>query len=160
MSQSDEIKNFLEHKYKNTSAKDWKRVSKKQNIREFINSKTGQEITVIGEDESFFVLEKNDKMTYAINDFPDVFDNSVMATCVSFNSQSFWDKNGYLYDQHVGHVLEALGVPSEFAVSEAMENCFAFSIGSKYHSRDAIHNLLQPLGFVHNTKMETWLQCR
>lgn len=155
MSSSDYIREDIQTYFNNTGvttlAKDWKRVFKKsingQVVREFHNSVVNRTVYVLGEDGDEGFAEK-DQWIYGIADSPD-------GKFLSFESLDRWNRNKYLYDQHLSEILEVLfNLPKSLTQEEDMENTFNYLAA---FNDLTIHILLKKAGFQYSAELSNFL---
>lgn len=107
---SVDIKEQLVEAYPGTAISHWKRTSKRkigtQEVRTFVNEKTGVEVFVHDDGES--ITEVGPMLFYAVAaddeaaEWMDIEDGDVM---VMFAPKGFWEKNHCITDQHFEFTL-------------------------------------------------------
>lgn len=155
MSSSDyirqDIADYFDKSGIKTQPKDWKRVFKKsingQVVREFHNSVVNRTIYVLGEDGDEGRAEK-DQWIYGIVDSPD-------GKFLSFESLDRWNRNKFLYDQHLSEILEVLfNLPRSLTQEEDLENSFNYLAA---FNDLTIHILLKKSGFQYSQELSDFL---
>jgi hypothetical protein len=112
--------------------KDWKRVSKKKmngvDVRTFENINTKAQYWTFG-DASEESHHPADTHFYFLGEGEDYSSPTGKSLMAAFNPASYWAKEGCLWDQHCGHVIETVyNLPSWIELDEVMENSFIISI--------------------------------
>lgn len=75
--------------------------------------------------------------------------------CVSFNPESYWVANGYLWDQHLTDTMETLfNIPSWIINDEGCENMFSVPLT---YSRQTIISELTKAGLHHSQPQEDFI---
>lgn len=132
---SDELKEMIVESWlgRDTSEKDWKRISKKKmngtDVRTFENSKTGDQVWTFGDADDECMHPAGTHLFF-LAEGPDPWEeNGADVIQAAFNPESYWTAEKCLWDQHLGFLFDSVfQLPDWIELDEACENSFIVTV--------------------------------